>query len=917
MRKQRGQSLIEVFVAIGVGVLMLGGITSAFSIILRTNDFAEKSRNAAVLNDGLSELVRSFADGNWPGLYGLSHGSLVRYHLINSEGTIAAQSGKETVAYGVFDYSRSFYVDNVSRDGSGNIEAAYNSANDDPSTQKITVETDYELSGLLRTISSEFYVTRMRNFIFNQTDWSGGDSQEGPITSANDRFTSKVNVDYSTTPGSIVPVTNDQVNIYVADLDNDRIQKFDANGTFLLKWGTNGSGNGQFNKPYGVAIDSLNNIYVADKDNDRIQKFDSNGNYLTQWGSGGSGDGQFGHPQGIAIDSSGNVYVVDLDHDRIQKFDANGTFLLKWGTNGNNSGQFNKPQDVAVDSSGNVYVTDQDNNRVQKFTSGGVYVAQWGSNGSGDGQFKKPIGIGVDNLDNVYVADRDNDRVQKFNSSGTFLAKWGSSGSGNGQFQKPQGVTADQLNNIYVADGDNHRIQKFDSNGVYLTKWGKAGGASGNGNGEFNHPRGLEYIPPSCSGNCSLTSSIFDSGIAGQDPDPILQSWTSTNSFPVGTSEHASVVYNGYVYVIGGQGGTGKEVYYAPINADGTVGTWNTTTSLPAMRQAPTSVVYNGYVYVMGGYSGSYQSTVYYAQLNANGTVGTWNTTTAMPGPRYRASSAVYNGFVYVLGGRSSASTYNSTVYYAQLNANGTVGAWSTGTALPITLSGQSTSVANGYIYVTGGYNGSYQSTVYYAQLNGNGSVGAWNTNANALLEVRGLHRSAVLNGYVYAIGGNGNGGVHLSTINYARLNGDGSVGVWSSSASSVARQSPGVVDYDDRVYLFGGYNGGDTATVYYASPPASTGGASLNTIMWQGSQPPDSAVKFQIASSNSSSGPWNYLGSDGSTATYYSPAGPNIQKIVRPADHGSKRYFRYRIFFDVIGGAVPRVDDVIMSFSR
>ena len=45
--------------------------------------------------------------------------------------------------------------------------------------------------------------------------------------------------------------------------------------------------------------------------NDRIQKFDSNGTFITKWGSHGSGDGQFYYPNGVAVDSSGNVYVAD------------------------------------------------------------------------------------------------------------------------------------------------------------------------------------------------------------------------------------------------------------------------------------------------------------------------------------------------------------------------------------------------------------------------------------------------------------------------------------------------------------------------------------------------------------------------------------------------------------------------------
>jgi hypothetical protein len=59
---------------------------------------------------------------------------------------------------------------------------------------------------------------------------------------------------------------------------------------------------------------------VADSGNNRIQKFDASGGFIAKWGSLGSGDGQFSNPQGMAIDAQGNVYVADSGNNRIQKF---------------------------------------------------------------------------------------------------------------------------------------------------------------------------------------------------------------------------------------------------------------------------------------------------------------------------------------------------------------------------------------------------------------------------------------------------------------------------------------------------------------------------------------------------------------------------------------------------------------------
>ena len=110
--------------------------------------------------------------------------------------------------------------------------------------------------------------------------------------------------------------------------------------TFILKWGSLGTGNGEFNSPYDVAVDSEGNVYVADTYNDRIQKFTSEGDFLGTWGSSGTDNGQFSTPKGVDVDSEGNIYIADTSNHRIQKFRVEPPYMYTSVSAGNSKGVF-------------------------------------------------------------------------------------------------------------------------------------------------------------------------------------------------------------------------------------------------------------------------------------------------------------------------------------------------------------------------------------------------------------------------------------------------------------------------------------------------------------------------------------------------------------------------------------------------
>ena len=95
----------------------------------------------------------------------------------------------------------------------------------------------------------------------------------------------------------------------------------------ISSFGVQGSSDGMFNEPLGVAVNGRDEIAVSDSGNHRVQVFSSDGTYLRSFGIEGDKHGEFHMPSGIAFDANGNIFVAESGNQQIQCFTGEGEYL--------------------------------------------------------------------------------------------------------------------------------------------------------------------------------------------------------------------------------------------------------------------------------------------------------------------------------------------------------------------------------------------------------------------------------------------------------------------------------------------------------------------------------------------------------------------------------------------------------------
>jgi len=254
--------------------------------------------------------------------------------------------------------------------------------------------------------------------------------------------------------------------LLVTDCWNHRVQVFscdDDGCSFVSKFGEQGSQPGQFQFPWGLAIDhDHDRIFIADTGNSRVQSWSlSEQSFLSCIGHRGSGDLEFSDPQGIAIDKHHRRIVITdtFNHRLVFLSLIDLSFLFSVGNAGSQPGEFYYPMGIAVDDDRHrIIVSDTENHRVQVLSSiDGSFLLEFGSQGNQPCQFDTPIGVCVDNQGRIIVADTSNNRLQSFTHEGHHISSFDCG------IEWPYGVAFDEHRGL-IAFSTDHRVHVIGAN---------------------------------------------------------------------------------------------------------------------------------------------------------------------------------------------------------------------------------------------------------------------------------------------------------------------------------------------------------------------------------------------------------------------------------------------------------------------
>jgi len=236
--------------------------------------------------------------------------------------------------------------------------------------------------------------------------------------------------------------------LLVNDNHNHRAQVFscddDDDGSFVSKFGEQGTQPGQFRHPFGIAIDhDHDRILITDYGNHRVQSWSlSDQSLLSCIGKYGSGDLEFHNPRGIAIDKHHHrIIIADNFNNRLVFLSSiDLSFLFAIGQQVSQPGEFRIASGIAIDDDRHrIIVADTYNHRIQVLSSiDGSFLFEFGSQGNRPCQLDSPFGVCIANQGRIIVADHSNDRLQSFTHEGHHISSFDCG------FERPIGVAFDE-----------------------------------------------------------------------------------------------------------------------------------------------------------------------------------------------------------------------------------------------------------------------------------------------------------------------------------------------------------------------------------------------------------------------------------------------------------------------------------------
>ncbi|XP_022780059.1 E3 ubiquitin-protein ligase TRIM71-like [Stylophora pistillata] len=221
-----------------------------------------------------------------------------------------------------------------------------------------------------------------------------------------------------------------------------------------FSFGSNGSGPGQFNGPYDIAVSKkTGTIAVSDYENKRIQLFDSKGHYLREIGLRASCTSlDFTESGQIIANTPGNVLL------KISLFSEEGQFVKRI-----NSKYLKSPFCLSTDDDDDITVCDEESNEVTVISHSGKELVT--RIAASEREQSVTYAIFHNCTGCFFVSDSKADLVRVFNGSGNFLYE-----IGRGQLLNPVGLAIDKFNNLIVCDTGNKRLKVFSTRGDFLSE---------------------------------------------------------------------------------------------------------------------------------------------------------------------------------------------------------------------------------------------------------------------------------------------------------------------------------------------------------------------------------------------------------------------------------------------------------------